>query len=188
MNARQSLRVLALLPLLCGCLSRQAPLEIRDLVAPLEPLELRDTPGLRELAFPGVQDRADLRRGLLWRTTETELVVDELNRWTRSPAELLDERLRDLLFAAGGYRSSLRPGVPALEVQLVRCDADLRGAAPVAVVELVLAFDAPAAQHRHRLRVQEPMERASADEQAEAVGRALSRAAAQVESWVRARQ
>jgi uncharacterized lipoprotein YmbA len=187
MTPRTPLLALTPLLLLAGCLSRQDSIEFHDLVAPLEPLDLREAPGLRELRFPAVVDRVELRRGLLWRVTDTELVVDEQHRWTRSPAELLDERLRDLLLAGGGFRATLRPGVPTLEVELVRCDGDLRGEPGVAVVELVLGLDSSDAQHRHRLRVEEPLARRDADAQAAAVGRALSRAAEGAESWLRAR-
>jgi uncharacterized lipoprotein YmbA len=186
MNLRTSLLVAPLL-LLSACLSKQAPLEVHELVVPLEPLELRETPGLRPLRFPGIADRVELRRGLLWRVSDTELAVDERNRWARSPAELLDERLRDLLFAVGGFRASLRPADPLLEVELVRCDADLRGEGSTAVVELVLTLDAADAQHRGRVTVEEPLERRDAASQAVAVGRALSLAADRTEAWVRDR-
>lgn len=143
--------------------------------------------GTRALRFRPVTGPIDLGNQIVWRVSATELVPDELNRWMRRPEDLLDERLRDLLFGAGGFRSSLRAGDPALDVHLVTCEGDMHVGGE-AVVEVILTLTTEdATEHRTRLRVSEPLPTKDATGLATAMGEALSAAADESAEWVKAR-
>lgn len=180
--------LLALGPLLlASCFSKQPVAEVHYFRPELGVLSTREGGGTRALQFPAVTTPLEISPRMLWRVSATELVPDDQNLWARRPEELLDERLRDLLFGGGGFRSSLRASDPALEVRLVTCEADLLED-PAAVVELVVTLaKREGIEHRRRFVVREPMERESASELARAIGVALSGAAERTAAWVEAR-
>ena len=172
---------------LASCLSKEPAIPMHTYVPPLDPLQQREAPGVRPLRFQGVEPRVELRRGMLWRVSATELVTDEVHRWGRDPSELLAERLGDLFYAGGGYRPSLRPGDPTLEVALVVCAGDIREGRSSATLELILTLDTGQAQHRRRLAVDEPLLTRDAEGLAAAMGKVVSAAADRTEAWVRSK-
>jgi uncharacterized lipoprotein YmbA len=178
---------LLLLGLLCGagCLSKEPAVERHYFRPALGELTLEPVAGTRPLRLARVTQPAELGANLLWRVSETELVPDETNLWARRPEELLDERLRELLFGAGGFRSSMRAGDPALGVHLSRCEGDLHGKR-VASVDLVLSLqDADGVERRGRIHVEEQLSSATATALAEGTGRALAKASERVLAWLR---
>lgn len=188
MISRNALLLLVAAPLvLAGCLSKSPAIPLHTYVPTLDPLSLRAAPGVRPLRFQGVEPRIDLRRGMIWRVSGTELVADEVNRWARDPSELLAERLGDLFFEGGGFRASLRPGDPSLDVALVVCEGDVREGRSAAVLELILTLDAGSTQHRRRLRLEEPLLTRDAEGLAAAMGKAVSQAADRTEAWTRSK-
>jgi len=183
MNPSRLLPALGLL-LFASCFSKQPVEQVHYFRPELEALSTREGGGTRALQLPAVETPLEIGPRMLWRVSATELVPDDQNLWARRPEELLDERLRDLLFGGGGFRSSLRAGDPVLEVRLVTCEADLLEE-PAAVVELVVTFaHREGIEHRRRFVVREPMARESASELARAVGVALSRAAGRTAAWL----
>jgi len=171
-----------------SCFSKQPVVGVhyfRPELAALEAVEA--VGGTRALRFRPITAPVELGNKVLWRVSATELVPDELNLWATRPEQLLDERLRDLLFGAGGFRFSQRAGDPALDVRLVTFEGDLHVGGE-AVVELILTMTtAEETEHRTRLRVSEKLPSNDAEGLATAMGEALSAAADQTADWVKAR-
>ena len=175
---------------LCGffalgsCLSKEPVAEVHYFRPDLDALQPRAEAGSKALRLQPVSSPVELGARMLWRVSATELVPDDQNLWARRPDELLDERLGDLLFGGGGFRSSLRAGDPVLDVRLVTFEGDTRADA-LASLELILVLQtADALEHRTRIRVTEPLSATSAEGLADAMGTALSVAAARTEAWV----
>ncbi len=188
MTCRNSLAYFAAAPLLfASCLSKSPAIPLHTYVPPLDPIDLRAEPGVRPLRFQGVEPRIELRRGMIWRISGTELVADEEHRWARDPSELLAERLGDLFYEGGGFRASLRPGDPSLQVALVACEGDVREGRSAAVLELILTLESGDTQHRRRLRLEEPLLTRDAEGFAAAMGKAVSQAADRTEAWTRSK-
>lgn len=167
-----------------GCISKEPVAEVHRFRPALVELELAGEVGTRPLRLERVTQPVEIGSEMLWRVSQTELVPDGTHLWARRPDELLDERLRDLFYGGGGFRSSYRAGDPALGVQLVRFEGDLHGGA-VASLELILTLtDAERAEHRIRVHVEEELTERSAEALAEAMGRAMSEAAGRTQTWV----
>lgn len=177
-----------LLATLTGCLSKEPVQAVRLYRPELSEITALGSLGTRPLRFDGVRHPVEIDSRVTWRISATELLKEDLNMWGRHPAELLDERLRDLIFGVGGFREiALREG-PSLGVQLVICEGDVSGPEALAVVELILDLeDGNHIHHRTRLRVEEPLATQSAEGLAEATGRALSTVSNRASDWMRSR-
>ncbi len=173
---------------LAGCLSKE-PVQTARLYRPaLSEITALGSLGTRPLRFDGVRHPVEIDSHITWRTSATELHKEDLNLWARRPAELLDERLCDLIFGFGGFREVTVHGGAALQVQLVVCEGDVSGPEALAVVELILDLeDGNDVHHRTRLRVEEPLRTTTAEGLAEATGRALSVVAERASEWMRSR-
>ena len=179
---------LVLCCLLTGCLSKE-PLQTTHRFRPqLTEITALESLGTRPLRFDGVRFPVEVGQLLTWRVSPTELVVEDYNLWARRPADLLEERLRDLLFGVGGFRQIATVGGPELGVQLVVFEGDVSGPEALAVVELIIELeDGNAVHHRTRIRVEEPLKTKDARGLALAMGDAISSASERCSSWLRQR-
>jgi hypothetical protein len=184
----QSILALALFSVLAGCLSKETVQTIRIYRPELSGITAEGSLGTRPLRFDGVRHPVEIDSHITWRKSATELHKEDVHLWARQPAQLLDERLRDLIFGYGGFREVSILGGPSLQVQLVVCEGDVSGPEALAVVELILDLeDGNDVHHRTRLRVEEPLQIKSAEGLAEATGQAISDAAQRASEWMRDR-
>jgi uncharacterized lipoprotein YmbA len=165
-----------------GCISQNDPVSMHHFQPHLSPISAEQVPGTAPLRLGPVVAAPHLGLGMVWRLSTTELAEDEIHRWAEAPAAVLDERLRDLLFATGGFRDSLRTGIPSLAVRLTACEGRLDGTARLEVVVDLAAGEEVA--YRTRFTEEEPMESMDAGGLAGAVGVMLESVAERVVIWV----
>lgn len=103
--------------LACSCLSRGPALEVRYF-EPASSLQSKSSQGQTMLVnLEEVRARSYLDLPMVWRVSETEIRLDESNRWASAPSELGDDRLRTALFLAGPF-APLGSGFPRLTVSV----------------------------------------------------------------------
>ncbi len=184
----KSIPILCALPLLLlvsSCLSRGDVPEVHYFRPELGEPQIGEAKEQWPLRFSPVTGSNEIGNRMMWRVSATELVPDEGNLWARRPEELLDERLRDLLFGGGGFRSSQRQGDPRLDIRLVTFEGDLHDGTHASVELIATLIIASQAEYRTRVSVSEPLPARSAEGLALAMGAALSLAAERTEAWVR---
>ncbi len=189
MNLRQLVGLLTL-TLLSGCLSKSEPLQEHFFTLPLPKLEGLAVPGERPLRFDRVSSPPLLSNQMVWRVGKTELMLDDLNAWALHPAEVLEQRLRDLLFSREGFRESLSGHDPLLSVRVVSIEGE--GGAPPegnARIELVADyFTSDGLQHRERFVELEPLPSLDPVGLSHAMGAAMDRSTSRLVAWVVARE
>jgi ABC-type uncharacterized transport system auxiliary subunit len=175
---------LCVLPLLASCISQSEPLDVHYYGAPLPALAGEAIPGTKPLRFDRLRAPAFLTSEMVWRVSETELAGDEGSLWAPHPADVLEERLRDLLFSRLGYRESLSVADPLLSVRVLAMEGELDGGGR-ARVELVADFwTADGVQHRERFSAVEELERRDSDALARGMGLAITRVSDQLAQWL----
>ena len=178
---------LGALILFASCISRSEPVEEHLFSAPLPELAGEAVPGTKPLRFDRLQAPSFVSTSMLWRVSETELASDAGSTWAPHPVQVLEVRLRDLLFSRLGFRESLTIGDPLLSVRVLAMEGvvDERSSARV---ELVADYwSADGTQHRERFVEVEPLERRDADALARGMGAAIARASEQLTRWVSSR-
>ena len=182
---RVTLLTVAWLALLSGCLSKEAVFETYLFRPELSELTAVDSLGTRPLRFDGIRFPVEIGNAMVWRISQTELSADEQNLWARRPPELIEERVRDLLFSVGGFRDAVLPGGPVLNVRVVTFEGDVSGPESLAVIELIVDLDdGNDVHHRTRLRVEKPTPSRDAQGLAGAMGPAISSVSERCVRWV----
>lgn len=173
---------------LSGCLSKEPALVFHEYRPELTKVSGQESPGTRPLFFKGVSHPPELGHAMVWRITDTELATDELSRWARRPSELIEERLKDLLFGVGDFRESASAGSPVLQVQLVVFEGDTSGPESLASIELIVELnDGNDLHHRTRLRAEEPLAGDGPADLARGMGLAISSLTDRCAVWLRSR-
>ena len=102
-----------------SCLSRGPALDVRyfapPATAPTVPPQQR--PSGSGLGLGNVSANSYLDLPMIWRVSPTELRITEADRWVAPPAELVQERLREVLFFSGPFELN-ETGPPRLWVTL----------------------------------------------------------------------
>lgn len=179
------LPVLAL-TLLTGCLSKGPTVEVNHYTLPLAELEGAPRTGTQPLRFDRVQSPPLLTRAMVWRVSETRVAPDEENDWAVHPADVLELRLRDLLFSRGGYAETLDVGAPLLGVRVLAMEGDAT-AANVARVRLVADLWGSEGQHdRRHFEATAALASRSPEALAEALAHAVEDVSVALVEWVEA--
>lgn len=180
-------RLLWTLPLvLLGCLSKSPPIEQDYYTLPLTALAGESRAGTTPLRLERVEAPPMITREHLWRTGANEVALDEGSAWAVHPADVLELRLRDLLFAREGFAESLASGTPQLAVRVLVMEGDAT-AARVARVELVAdLWLANGTQYRRHFLAEAPLDDLTAGALAVAMGRAVEQTSAELATWVAA--
>ncbi|MFT7669040.1 MAG: putative lipoprotein YmbA [Planctomycetota bacterium] len=187
MKQSQTLCAFVCATLLSACISKESVEAVHYFRPELTQLELQTAQVQKPLRIETVTAPVEIGSRILWRISSTELVPDENNLWARRPEELLDERLRDLLFG-GSFYSSRSAVDPALRVRLVRLEGDMSGALEASVELIVTLRTSDAGDQRARITAREPLSSKNAEGLAAAMGLALSEAASLTETWVLAQK
>jgi ABC-type uncharacterized transport system auxiliary subunit len=187
MKTRQLLSLVAL-TFLASCLSQKDPQAVHYFAAPQTELAGEAVPGTKPLRFDRIQSPPLLSTKMLWRVSENELAPDDLNSWALHPADMLEIRVRDLLFSRQGYRESLDPLDALLSVRVLTMEGVAFGD-PSAHVLLVADFWSPGSgQHRKRFEVSEAIDSLEANDLASGMTKAIERVSAELVDWVNAKQ
>jgi len=178
----------ALLPLalafLPACISRAPVVPVQYFRPALKEPRVEQIAGTRPLRLDRVVQPTEIGVEMLWRVSATELVPDETNLWARRPDELLDGRLRDLLYGAGGFRPAFGASDPTLRVGIARYEGDLHGKQAASLELIATLTEGDRRESRTRIHVEVELAERSAEALAVAMGAALESAAERVEAWV----
>ena len=184
-----------------------APLALASLLAPLSGcLSVGDAPVVRywrpaPVVWPllSTQSPTPVRLStesspvvdttMTWRLSNVEVAFDGQNRWADKPARVVEEALREALFARGPFVGSERGSVARLDVRVTKFEGE-RGSAPFAELRLEATWTEPdrdSASRPAAFDARVRLTRADASSLATGMGGAIEEAVSDLRDWLVAR-